>query len=145
MIIHDNVNKVRVGNRNRDKEAGVNIQYLVFQKFLLWKVDIDICLGKIPHSLQMCVKGEGDFGNIFTPCEDAKTFNDDSPIQANSLCGLFAGPGQVFNPTVFWHFLRFSGARCVFNQMQPTTHWTICHTAGGKHNKHEMKFDLKLK
>ena len=29
LIIIDNVNKVRVGNSNRDKEAGVNIQRLV--------------------------------------------------------------------------------------------------------------------
>ena len=29
MIIHDIANKVRVGNSNRDKEAGVNIQCFV--------------------------------------------------------------------------------------------------------------------
>ena len=54
-------------------------------------------------------------------CEEQKTFNDDAPIQANSLCGVFAGPGEVFKSSKIlgfsdsklsksyscWHFGNF--------------------------------------
>ena len=37
-------------------------------------------------------------------CEEQKTFNDDAPIQANSLCGIFAGPGEVFKSSIIFGF-----------------------------------------
>ena len=63
--------------------------------------------------LNVCVRVLIWYGillNIYIhSCEDNQAFTDDGPIQVNSLCGDFEGPGEVlkfylFN--LFWDFFR---------------------------------------
>ena len=119
---------MRVGNDNRDKETGGNIN---FKNSLRWQtmwlsLALFVCL-----YVCVCLFGMGYFWKYIYSCEDNQVFTDNGPIQVNSLCGDFEGPGEVIKFYLFNFFWRFfSGKRHLNDHMWPAITWTVCDLAG---------------